>query len=117
MIIFAIAGISIFVWSATYEAEMSYQNHLHYTLAKQALSYDYSCDQRVYDLSLVLTNNGSKVVNDLSISVTNGLCEGAVPPLPSSLLPQQQLSIDIYTTSVNGTITVTGNNTALFIPF
>lgn len=53
----------------------------------------------------------------ISVSVTNALCVGAIPQLPDSLVPSQQLAVDIYTTSVNGTITITGNNTVLLVQF
>ena len=117
LILFVVAGVGLFVWNEVNQSQLSYQNHLDYSVTKTILSYDYSCDQQVYGLNMVLSNNGSKLVNDLSVSLTNELCVGAIPPLPDSLAPHQQLTFDIYTTSVNGTITITGNNTVLLVRF
>ncbi len=117
LIAFAIVGVGLFVWNESNQSQMSYQRYLNYSLTKTKLSYDYSCDQQVYSLDMVLTNDGNKLVSDLSVSVTNALCVGAIPQLPDSLVPSQQLAVDIYTTSVNGTITITGNNTVLLVQF
>ncbi|MGA2875412.1 MAG: hypothetical protein ABSE82_07725 [Nitrososphaerales archaeon] len=117
LITFLIVGVGLFVWNESNQSLLSYQRYLSYSLTKTKLSYDYSCDQQVYSLNIVLTNDGDKLVNDLSASVTNALCVGAIPQMPDSLAPSQQLAVDIYTTGVNGTITVTGNNTVLLVQF
>lgn len=113
----AISSVTLFVTVELIQSQMSYQSNLVYSLSKTTLDYDYSCDQQVYDLNLNLLNNGSKYVSNFEISVTNELCVGAVPPLPNVLNPHQKLSLDLYTTSLNGTITITGNNTVLLIRF
>jgi len=117
LIVFAILGVGLFIWNESNQSQMSYQHYLNYSLTKTKLSYDYSCDQQVYSLNMVLTNDGNKLVSDLSVSVSNPLCVGAIPQLPDSLAPSQQLAVDIYTTSANGTITITGNNTVLLVQF
>jgi hypothetical protein len=117
LISFALVGVGLFVFNQMNQAQMSYQSHLDYSVSKAILSYDYSCDQQVYSLNFLLSNNGSKLVNNLAISVTNPLCVGAVPPLPPALAPHQQLMLDLYTTSQNGTITVMGNDTVLLVRF
>jgi hypothetical protein len=88
-----------------------------YTFTRIALRYDYSCDESVYGLSVDLSNNGGKLIQNLNVSVTNGLCVGSVPPLPGSLYPGQSIQFYIYSSAPNGTISVTGNNTDLLINF
>lgn len=94
-----------------------YNSSIEYKLSKQTESYDYSCNEPLFPIYLQLSNNGSKVVEDLSISITNGLCKGAVPPLPSSMNPGQSLQIYLYTTKQNGTITISGNYTTIYVDF
>jgi hypothetical protein len=94
-----------------------YQSYIKYSFTRIALKYDYSCDENVYGLYLNLVNNGDRIVQDFQVSVTNALCVGSVPPLPNSLNPGQSVKFYVYTTAPNGTITVTGNNTNLFIRF
>jgi hypothetical protein len=117
LIVFAAIGVGLFVWNASNQSQLSYQDHLEYSLTKTKLGYDYSCDQNVYSLNLVVTNAGSKLLNDISVSVTNPLCVGAVPQPPNSLASGENLTMDVFTTTVNGTITITGNNTFLLVPF
>jgi len=90
---------------------------INYQFTRISLRYDYSCDENVYGLSVNLQNNGTKSVQDFQVSVTNELCVGSIPPLPSSLDPGQALQFYVYTTEPNGTVTVSGNNTNVYIRF
>ena len=99
------------------QVQAAYQSNLKYSFSRIVLQFDYSCDTNVTGLYLSLTNAGTKVVQDLNIQITNPLCVGAVPPLPSSLNASQTIKMYLYTTVPNGTITVTGNNTVLSIKF
>jgi hypothetical protein len=116
LIAFAIVGVALLVLDEMNQPP-SYQRELDYSLTKTKLGYDYSCDQQVYSLDMVLTNEGSKLVNDLGVSLTNELCVGAIPQLPNSISPGQKIAIEMYTTSVNGTVTIIGNNTVLLVRF
>ena len=95
----------------------NYGNKLRYSLERIQLRYDYSCDENVYGLYLVLNNSGAKSVSGLSVAMTNELCVGAIPPIPNTLSPNESLKIYLYSTESNGTITISGNNTELNIGF
>ncbi|MFI5420753.1 MAG: hypothetical protein ACHQ1H_07265 [Nitrososphaerales archaeon] len=95
----------------------NYGDEISYSFSRISLRYDYSCDENVYGIYLVLNNSGLRTVQGLSLSITNELCLGSIPPIPSSFLPQQSLKLYLYSTSVNGTITISGNNTMIMIPF
>jgi len=88
-----------------------------YSFSRIALRYDYSCDENVYGLAITLTNNGTKLIQDFNVTITNGLCVGSVPPLPSLLSPGQSIQFYLYSSSPNGTVSVTGNNTDILIHF
>jgi hypothetical protein len=94
-----------------------YQSNISYSFTRLSLMYDYSCDQNVYGLHVFLKNNGVKSVQNLEVAITNALCVGSIPPLATSLSQGQSIQFYLYTTVPNGTITVTGNNTDLFIHF
>ncbi|MGI0090185.1 MAG: hypothetical protein ACREBS_00605 [Nitrososphaerales archaeon] len=64
-----------------------------------------------------MANTGNKSVNDVSVSITNPLCTGAVPPISNTFAAQQKKVMYLYTTAQNGTITLSGNNTLLLIRF
>ncbi len=119
VIVIALACVAVLIVALgqfQYDRE-EYQSYIKYTFTRQYLQYDYSCDQSVYGLYIVLTNSGDKTVQNLQVSVTNGLCVGAIPPLPSALNASQSIQFYVYTTVPNGTVTVTGNNTDLSIGF
>lgn len=99
------------------ETQLNYQNEIKYSMARIPLHYDYSCDEPVHGLYMVITNIGNKVVQNFSISITNGICEGSVPSVPNSFSPLQKLEIYLYSTNPNGTVTISGNNTRLLIHF
>jgi hypothetical protein len=94
-----------------------YQSEMRYSFTRIPLRYDYSCDEDVYGLYVNLSNNGSKMVQGLQASITNALCVGGTPPLPSVLKPNQSIQFYVYSTEQNGTLTVSGNNTDVFIRF
>jgi hypothetical protein len=95
----------------------NYGPELRYSLTRIPLRNDYSCDQNVYGLYLVLNNSGPKTVEGLSIVLTNELCVGAIPTIPASLSPGNSLKVYLYSTAGNGTITISGNQTQLNIQF
>jgi len=95
----------------------NYGTELRYSLERIQLRYDYSCDENVYGLYLVLNNSGPKTVSSLSITLTNELCVGAIPSIPNTLSANESLKIYLYSTESNGTITISGNNTELNIGF
>ena len=116
LIVFASASILLIALGQVQQSRDEYRS-IEYSFTRIALRYDYSCDESVYGLSVILSNNGEKLVQNLDVSVTNGLCVGSVPPLPSFLNPGQSIQFYIYSSSPNGTISVTGNNTDLLIHF
>ena len=115
VIVFALVAIS--VESQMIITRENYGQSLRYSLAKTELGFDYSCDEPVYSLLLSLTNAGSKSVDNFLVSVTNPLCVGAVSQVPSVLASGQSLELEIYSVSLNGTVTVSGNHTMLLITF
>lgn len=98
-------------------SKSNYKDSIKYSLTENQIGFDYSCNERVYSLYLVLTNVGPKLIQNLSLSVTNGICEGAVPPIPPSLPPSRNISLYLYTNTQSGSVTVSGNNTLLTIKF
>ena len=117
VVLVVLASISIIVLMKEQSETSSEYQSISYSFARISLRYDYSCDENVYGLYIGLTNNGSKFVQNLTVSVTNGLCVGSVPPLPSFLSQRQTIHFYVYTSSPNGTISVTGNNTDFSIRF
>ncbi|MDG6997449.1 MAG: hypothetical protein JRN52_16160 [Nitrososphaerota archaeon] len=117
LVVVAIAALALVVSSQVEQARIEYNISIEYSLSKQGGNFDYSCDEPFYSVFLRVSNNGSKVVNDFTISISNGLCKGAVPPLPSSLNSGQSIQIYLYTTKQNGTITISGNNTLIYVNF
>ena len=112
----AIAVLGFALGQIQYDNEQ-YQANIEYQFSRISLRYDYSCDENVYGLYVTLRNNGDKIVQNLQVSVTNELCVGSIPPLPSTLNPGHPIKFYVYTTEPNGTITVSGNNTDVFIRF
>ena len=112
-----ISAASVFLYSYLDSSGTNYANNLKYSITASPIGFDYSCNERVYSVYLTLANAGNESVQHLSLSVTNGICEGAVPPIPSTLVPAQSLAIYLYSDVENGTVTVSGNNTFLTIKF
>ncbi len=100
-----------------FQNNADYGQEVRYSFSRIALRYDYSCGENVYGIYLVLNNTGTRTVNELSLGITHELCVGAIPPLPSSLLPRHTLKLYLYSTDMNGAITMSGNNTTVMIPF
>ena len=94
-----------------------YQANIQYQFTRISLRYDYSCDENVFGLYVALQNTGDKIVQNLQVSVTNELCVGSIPPLPSTLDSGQSIKFYVYSTEPNGTVTVSGNNTYVYIRF
>jgi hypothetical protein len=113
----AVAALTLVYFEQMEGIQQSYNSEIGFSVSKEQGSFDYSCDQPFYGLYLKVSNEGSKVVSDFSISITNPLCKGAVPPLPSELLPSHSIAIYLYSTEQNGTVTISGNNTMIFLKF
>ena len=116
-IVLVLGASVVFAVSYIEFSKSNYKDSIKYSLTENQIGFDYSCNERVYSLYLVLTNDGPKLIQNLSISVTNGICEGAVPPIPTSLPPFRNVSLHLYTNTQRGSITVSGNNTLLTIKF
>jgi hypothetical protein len=95
----------------------NYNADIGLSISREQGSFDYSCDQPVYGLYLKVSNDGEKVLSEFSVSITNPLCAGAVPPLTADLFPSQIVAIYVYSTERNGTVTISGNNTMIFLKF
>ena len=117
LIVLAISGTVVFVLGQNQFDSTEYASHIKYTFTRLSLRYDYSCDQNVYGLFLILKNAGSKNVENLSIAVSDELCVGSIPPIQTELRSNQSVDLYIYSTAPNGTVSVTGNDTNLFIRF
>jgi hypothetical protein len=112
-----LVSLTILILGQFSQNASNYGSQVQYSLSRIPLRYDYSCNENVFGLYLVLTNSGSKVLQNLSLSITNELCVGAILPIPNSLLPGQSLKVYLYSAQQNGTITFSGNQTELAIQF
>ncbi len=112
----AIAVLGFVLGQIQFDQEQ-YQANIKFQFTRISLKYDYSCDENVYGLYVMLQNAGNKIVQNFEVSVTNALCVGSVPPLPSALGPGQSIKFYVYSTEPNGTVTVSGNNTDVYIRF
>ena len=112
----AIAVLGFVLGQIQFDQEQ-YQANIKFQFTRISLKYDYSCDENVYGLYVILQNTGNKIVQNFEVSVTNALCVGSVPPLPSALDPGQSIKFYVYSTEPNGTVTVSGNNTDVYIRF
>lgn len=117
LVVAALAALALVVSAQVEQTRAEYNSSIDYSLNKQEGNFDYSCDEPFYSIFLRVLNNGSKLVDGFAISISNGLCKGAVPPLPSSLNSGQSIQIYLYTTKENGTITISGNNTLIYVNF
>jgi len=113
----AFVAVLVFALGQIQTNNDEYQSYIKYSTSKLSLGYDYSCDQSVYGLFVNLTNSGHKTIDNFQVSVTNELCVGGVPSLPVALNSGQSIQFYVYTTEQNGTLSITGNNTNLFIRF
>ncbi|MCL5068023.1 MAG: hypothetical protein M1368_06690 [Thaumarchaeota archaeon] len=118
VIVFALLAVGALVYSQYVTTSEAYGNSLVYNFSRETRSYDYTCDEPVYGIHVALLNNGTKTVSGFSVSVTNPLCNGAVPStLPAQFPPAQRLAFYVYSAQQNGTVTVSGNNTLVQIRF
>ena len=113
----AIAAVSVTIYIAEENVINSYSSEISYQITKLPVAYDYTCDANNQEVNVVLTNKGTKVVADFSVSVTNPVCAGAVPELPSAFNQSSTLKFSVFSTNTNGTITVAGNYTLVSINF
>ena len=113
----AIAATLVVVLSLQEVATNSYNSEISYSETKITPSYDYSCNEPVQGVYLVVSNNGQKSVDGFSVSVSSPLCAGSVPPLPNSLAPMAQIKFYVYSSKMNGTVTIQGNDTLLVVKF
>ncbi|HZW58550.1 MAG TPA: hypothetical protein VFF30_19850 [Nitrososphaerales archaeon] len=114
---FAIAAALIIVLSVQEAAINSYNGEISFSATKISPSYDYSCDEPVQGIYLVISNDGPKAVSDFSVSISSPLCTGSVPTLPKILGPQSSIKFYIYSSKTNGTVTIQGNDTLLIVKF
>jgi hypothetical protein len=116
LVILAVISVSVVVLGQYQQSREEYRS-IAYTYSRITLRYDYSCDENVYGLSIALTNYGEKMVQNFEVSVTNELCVGSIPPLPSMLNSGQSIQFYVYSTEQNGTVSILGNNTDIVIQF
>jgi hypothetical protein len=95
----------------------NYSKNVIVSFTRQPPSYDYSCGEPVDGLFIVIRNVGPKDVSDLSVTVTNKLCAGSIPTLPSNIPPHQLIMFYVYSTKPNGTLVITGNETYVSLNF
>lgn len=117
VVILTIGTVAVFMLGQSGLRREEYRSNLKYSYTREVPTYDYSCAENVYGLYVILTNTGAKIVDNLSVSITNPLCVGSVPPLPASLDPNQTIKLYLYSDFQNGTVTISGNNTDLQIAF
>jgi hypothetical protein len=118
VIALAIIAVSILAYTQFNIITNSYSSKIRVTFVRSPETYDYSCGESDYQLYFVVDNIGSKSVADLSLSITNPLCSGGVPPnLPKILGASSTLSFEAQSSNQNGTLTITGNNTLVEVNF
>ena len=117
VVVLAIVTVSALAYSQFLTNENSYNSKILVSLIKSPPVYDYSCSESDYQIYFVIRNIGLKNVVGLSISITNGLCVGAIPPLPDTLNSSSTMSFEAQTTTANGTLTIAGNNTFVQVKF
>lgn len=117
VIVLAAALIISLVYGQFVNSEYSYNSNVKYSFEKSPVSYDYSCQQNDYQLLFTIKNAGNKTVTDFSASISNPLCVGALPAIASQFNSSQTLTFFAQTTSENGTLTLSGNNTYVNIMF
>src|SRR5438477_10635533 len=112
IVIVVVSAISIgtIVLGQSVKNTSNYGPELRHSFTRIQLRYDYSCHQNVYGIYLILNNSGPETVQGLSFAITNELCVGAIPAIPSSLSPGASLKVYLYSTAGNGTITISGNH-------
>ena len=117
VVIMGVALVGSLIYVNFVAVQNAYDGSIKYNVSKLPPGYDYSCDEPVYELYVVISNNGSKTVSDFAVSISNPLCKGAIPPLPGLFLPSQQIKFYAFSSVQNGTLTISGNNTMIQINF
>ncbi len=117
MVVLAISAVSVFVYTELQIMKDSYSSKIEVSFTKSPVVFDYSCGTNDYEIYFVVYNVGQKSVVDLSFSITNPLCVGSIPALQKTLNASSTMSFYSQTTSENGTLTISGNNTFVQIDF
>lgn len=117
VVVLALLSISAILYSQFYTMRESYNSEIKYSFSKSPIAYDYSCDQNDQQVYFVIKNVGTKTVSDLSFSISNPLCKGSLPSLPTVLDSNSSISFYAESTGLNGTMTLSGNNTYIQIAF
>lgn len=117
-LLLVVAGsVGLLFYNGLDQSTVSYNSSITHSIARETHNFDYSCNQEFYTLYLRVTNAGEKVVRNFSISISNELCKGAIPPIPAAFEPGQTLGLYLYTTKANGTIAISGNHTNIYVKF
>lgn len=117
VIILVAITVSVLSYNLVRASENSYNPEIKYSFSRSALIYDFSCSENDYQVHFTISNTGEKNVEQLSATVTNPLCVGGNPILPSSLNASSTLDFYVQTTTANGTLTISGNNTLVRVIF
>ena len=116
LVLVAISAIGLVLFQE-YQSSVSYDGNVRYSIKRVLASYDYSCNTPVYGIYVAVSNAGSMPMGQMSVEVSNPICEGAVPPIQGDLLPSQQMNFTVYSVQPNGTIVLDGNITSIQIRF
>ncbi|SRR5579875_2814225 len=118
VVVLAIVAISGLAYNQYVTLRDSYNSEIKVSYFKSQPAYDYSCGSPDYQIYFTIANTGEKKVVDLSISLSNPLCVGSLPTsLPTALNASSTVSFVAQSTSANGTLTISGNNTFLQVKF
>ena len=98
-------------------SKRSYNSEIKYSFSRSPAVYDYSCNEYDYQMRFTFSNMGEKNVEHLSVTVTNPLCVGGNPILSTSLNASSMLGFYVQTTNPNGPLSITGNNTLVWVRF
>jgi hypothetical protein len=115
--VLGIAALVSITYAQFVANQNSYNREISITFSKSPAAFDFTCKTNDYQIYFVLKNLGSKAVTGLSISITNPLCEVAIPLLPKTLNASSSISFEAQTEVQNGTLTVSGNNTFVQVGF
>ncbi|MDG6997508.1 MAG: hypothetical protein JRN15_00145 [Nitrososphaerota archaeon] len=115
--VLAASTASVVVYNQFQASRNSYNSEIRYSFSRSPFVYDFSCGENDYQIHFVISNAGEKNITNFSVSVTNPLCVGGNPILPHTLKGLSTVSFYIQTTSPNGTLTVSGNNTLVQVRF
>jgi hypothetical protein len=117
VIALAIVAISSLIYSQSLITNNSYNSEIQVSFTKSPVAYDYSCGTNDYQIHFVIRNTGSKNVVGFSVSITSPLCAGSLPSIPDSLNASSTVAFYAQSSSENGTLTISGNNTLVQVNF